>query len=163
MEPLGSDGGDVSSLTDVEEHLDDLRPHPGVRRFVLELAGSESVWSERRGSYVGLRARADEDDSVAIYVYKERVEVSLAPERARAYGEAISGSRLFSPTATTTHWVIPAALLASDDAMRAAREALVWRRTSVRPSPAPVRATRSPRPTRATKAAVPVKPVVVEV
>jgi hypothetical protein len=166
---LWSDGGeDVSSLTEVETDLDDLRPHPVVRRFALELAGSESVWSERKGGYVGLRATADESPA-AVLVFKERVEVCLAPERARAYGDAITGSRLFSPNATTSHWVIPAALCVADDAMRAALEAVAWRRDVARrqPPPPPSRTTtRAPRATRTPRAprvVEPERPPVVEV
>jgi len=152
----------VPSLTEVETHLDDLRPHPVVRRFALELAATESVWSERKGGYVGLRATAEESP-VAVFVYKERVEVCLAPERARAYGDAITGSRLFSPNATTSHWVIPAALCVADDAMRAALEAVAWRRDVARyQPPAPVRATRTPRATTTRTPRAPRTPRVVE-
>jgi hypothetical protein len=161
-------GYGVSGLSEVRARLDDLRPHPAVHRFVLELAGHESVWSQRQGGYVGLRPTLDEGP-FAVYVYKDRVEVCLAPERARTYGEAISGSRLFSPTATTSHWVIPAALLSNDDAMRAAREAVAWGRDGVRARQAqsgsragarPARPTRSTRST--TRSTAPTQPVVVE-
>lgn len=164
----------MSSLSEVQARLDDLRPHPAVSRFVLELAGHESIWSDRRGGYVSLSPTADEGP-VAVYVYKDRVEVCLAPERARTYGDAISGSRLFSPTSTTSHWVIPAALLASDDAMRAAREAVVWSREVVRTrqaqsssragssrSSSSRSSSRPVRATRTTRSSTPAQPEVIE-
>ncbi|WP_203896989.1 hypothetical protein [Virgisporangium aliadipatigenens] len=159
----------MPSLDEVETLLDDLRPHPVVRRFALEVADSETVWSERTGGSVSLRATAEESPA-AILVYKERVEVCLAPERAREYGNAITGSRLFTPNATTSHWVIPAALLVADDAMRAALEAVAWRRHEALVRPAPVTPTRTrasrsttarsstPRAPRTPKAVVPERP-----
>jgi hypothetical protein len=123
----------MSDIEAITAHLDDLCPAPAIYRFVLDLVGREDVWSDRQGAYVSLRPAAEESP-IALYVYRDRLEICLEPHRASVRSGSLEGSQAKSVTTATGHWIIPATLILIHvgKVMEGAREAVGWRRDGVR-------------------------------
>ncbi|MEV4642654.1 hypothetical protein AB0J80_35460 [Actinoplanes sp. NPDC049548] len=123
----------MSDTSAIEAHLQDLGADPPIHDFVMALADHEDVWGDRQGAYLSLRPTAQESP-IAVYVYRDRLEICLEPHRASVRAGSLDGGSVKSPSPATSHWVVPAAVLGTghDKVMDGAREAVRWRRDGVR-------------------------------
>src|SRR5882757_7185224 len=124
---------EVSDVQALRGILDDLSPDGEIAGFVLTLACLEDIWSDRQGAYESLRPAA-EGSPIAIFIFRDRLEICLEPHRAKICSSSLQGSSVREVSAATGQWVIPAALISDnhDKILAGAREAIKWRRDGVR-------------------------------
>jgi len=120
-------------MSGLDQDLDNLGPVPVVRRFVTELTTQRSVQSDRQGNYVSLRP-APIDSPIALYIYRDQIEIALDPHVAKPLAQSIPGASLRSHTRATTYVGVSASVLESHrgKALDLASRSLSWRADGVR-------------------------------
>jgi hypothetical protein len=105
------------SAAELTRHLVELDVASTIRQFVEEVARRRKVTSQLKASYVNIRRNGA--SSVAMYVHRAKVSLSLDPARAQAMAARLPGSVLQEKSAATSYLVV------DEEVLRAAPQELV--------------------------------------